>query len=182
MGRGRPVKDPEARARAVALVDDGVPPLEALEHPEVKGRVGRATLYDALDRRKGKKASRRSVATGTRRKPSRLVESVTVSTAKDAVVEEPPARLSAQERRLWYVERQIGSVRQMLAEAETTKNLPRIGPLNEQFRKWLEVHAELQPPAPVDPHEEERKHEAASVSVLAKIEAGVVAAEQRAAA
>lgn len=98
------------------------------------------------------------------------------------VVEEPPAHLTAQQRRLWYVERQIGTVRQALASAEQTNNLPRIGPLNEQLRAWLKMHADLQPAPTVDPDAERRRWEQDAASVIAKIRAGITAERARAGA
>lgn len=94
--------------------------------------------------------------------------------ASPVVVEEPPADLSPQQRRLWYVERQIARVREALAVAEQPPiNLQRVGSLNEQLRKWLEVHAELQPAPKEDPHAERRQWEQDAAAVIAKIKSGI---------
>jgi hypothetical protein len=58
----RPIKDPAALARALELVDSGMPATEVAEHPDVKGRVGQRTIYDAIDRRRGKKPRARRPA------------------------------------------------------------------------------------------------------------------------
>lgn len=172
----RPIKDPVALARALELVDGGMLASEVAEHPEIKGKVGQRTIYDAIDRRNGKKAPPRKRVTRVRR-PVPEVEPKPEQPAP-IEAEKPPVGTPAQTR-LWYVEQQIATVRRSLAivqaKVDTGDNgaLARVGNLNEQLRKWLEVHAELQPADPVDPEEEQKKHRQAADAVIVKIKAGI---------
>jgi hypothetical protein len=127
-----------------------------------------------LEWAKGKNGARVLVTPGAvapKAEPSRPVAEL--PPPPKVTAEPPPPGLSPQARRLWYVEREIRACSDAIAQAHAKGDAARTGSLQEQLRKWLERLAELSPPAPADPHEEERRWRAAADSCVAKIKAGI---------
>lgn len=173
---GRPpgtYKDPVAIARALELIALGecANPLEAAEHPEIKGRIGWRQIYEAKS-----KAAKAAAVQAAKEAPAAPVVVATLDASA------PPPGLGTRERRLWRVEQRIESLSRMLAKAEAEGNMARIGPLSGELRKWLAEQAELQPKEEDDPQAEEKRWRADADHAVAKIREGVSDARERMAA
>lgn len=175
----RPIKDPVALARALDLVDGGMPATEAAQHPDVKGRVGQRTIYDALDRRKGKKPVRKR-ATQARRPMAEEPKPEPPPPPKAPPV---PVELQGAARRLWIIRQRIDRVRDALQKADDTLDLGRISSLTGTLHDLMKQEAIVEREAePSDPEAERRRWERASALAVKKIRDGVKDARERMAA
>ena len=176
----RPIKNPEALARALELVDSGMPATEAAQHPDVVGKVGQRTIYDAIDRRKGKKPARRRATQARRPAPETEPKPEAPPPPQAPPV---PAELQGAARRLWIIRQQIDRVRNALEKAHATLDLGRISSLTGTLHDLLKQEAIIEKDAaPSDPAAEERRWERASAAAVKKIRDGVQKARGRMAA
>lgn len=184
-GSGRPVKDQEAIDRALALVDGGMPATEAVEQPGIKGRVGLRTIYDAIDRRKGK--VRRPARKPAPKRTKIVAEEPATKPAQPPKDEPPPppkappvpAELQGAARRLWIIRQRIDRIRDALQKADDTLDLGRISSLQGALHDLLKQEAVVEKDAlPDDPAAEERRWERASASAVKKIRDGVEKARE----
>lgn len=164
-------------------------PTEAVEHPDVKGRVGLRTLYDALDRQKGKRAPKRKKPTSRRAppKPAAVVAPEEKPASKPPpaapiIAERPPEGLTGEQQELWIIDHEIEATRNALAKARaegSTRTAPLQGELYDLLDRRRKLRAQAEP---LDPHEEENRWRLAADNAVKKIRSGVKEARERMAA
>jgi hypothetical protein len=158
-----------------------MPATEAAEHPDVKGKVGQRTIYDAIDRRKGK-APKRKRATQARR-PLPPAPSTPPEPPPPPKAPPVPVELQGAARRLWIIRQRIDRVRDALQRADDTLDLGRISSLQGALHDLLKQEAIIEKDAaPDDPAAEEKRWERASAIAVKKIRDGVTDARGRMAA
>jgi hypothetical protein len=169
----RPPTDPALVAEALAWCapPHNLAPQEAAE--KMGGRISWRTIYRAQEDARKK---------GTA--PAKVVAAKAAPVLPEPMAKAPPvpANLEGAARRLWIVRSRIDAMRDALAEADATNNLPRMGSLTKNLLDLLEQEALLAPTKAATADEEERRWREQADIVLQLIEQGVTAAEKRAAA